>query len=280
MKNTVLLALMLLGFASEAQIKRYSFKVAANYPLIKDVTTLDVMTLTAPWYMGTSGSNPINYTAETTIRQSFKGHMGFDASGNIDYAVSKKLFLTTGLTISYLRFKQIITIESLGTSQSLTEIPAKGGGIIGDFYGSITFRDTEGDFVTQPAQLTQSDKLGETTTLYLQTPILVGVSLLKDKFLIRGGATFSFLLNTSSYKLQSSYHGTAFVLSDYKDNTKEGYTDVMSSGTIQATYLIAKRIGVDFSFNKYFTSIYSNNDQSKKAKYNTLSLGLSYNLSK
>ncbi len=280
MKNIVLLALMLLGFASEAQIKRYSFRVAANYPLIKDVTTSDVMTLTTPWYMGTSGSNPINYTAETTIRQSFNGRMGFDASGNIDYAVSKKFFLTTGLTISYLRFKQIITIEGLGTSQSLTEIPAISGGIIGDFYGSITFRNTGGNIVTQPAQLTQSDKLGETTTLYLQTPVLVGVSLLKDKLLIRGGVTFSFLLNATRYKSQSSYNGTAFVSSDYKDNTKEGYTDVMASGTVQATYLITKRIGVDFSFNKYFTSIYSNTDQSKKAKYNVLSLGLSYNLSK
>lgn len=279
MKNTVLLALMLLGFASEAQIKHYSFKVAANYPLIKDVTTSDVMTLTQPWYMGTSGSNSIIYTARTTIRQSFNEHMGIDASGNIDYAVSKKFFLTTGLTVSYLRFKQIITIESLGTSQSLTEIPATGS-ITGHPYGSITFHDTEGKIVTQPALLTQSDKLGETTTLYLQTPVLVGVSLLKDKLLIRGGATFSFLLNATSYKSQSSYDGTAFVLSDYKDNTKEGYTDVMSSGTVQATYLITKRIGVDFSFNKYFTSIYSNNDQSKKAKYNVLSLGLNYHLSK
>src|SRR5688572_14306277 len=98
MKKSLLLAFIFIGFISEAQIKRYSFKVAANYPLIEDVKTSQEIAIgvpTSPWYAYQASK------VKATIKQTFESHVGVDASANIDYSLSDRFFLTTGLSASY-----------------------------------------------------------------------------------------------------------------------------------------------------------------------------------
>src|SRR5688572_17296984 len=145
MKKSLLLAFIFVGFVSEAQIKRYSFKVAANYPLIEDVkTSHDIATgvPTSPWY-GYQTSK-----VKASVKQTFESHMGFDASGNIDYSFSNRFFITTGLSVSYLRYKQKVTIEDLGTIELPIQFPVTPGSPVGVLYGDIRYRDVDGDVVT------------------------------------------------------------------------------------------------------------------------------------
>src|SRR6188768_2979831 len=142
MKKSLLLAFIFIGFMSEAQIKRYSFKVAANYPLIKDVKNSHDIATGIPTSAGFG-----SYTLKATLKQTFESHVGFDASGNIDYSFSDRFFITTGLSASYVRFKQKFLIDDWG---STTEVPIRfpataTGSPIGGVFGDITFRDADGN---------------------------------------------------------------------------------------------------------------------------------------
>ena len=280
MKKPLLLAFILIAFISEAQIQRYSFKAAANYPFIPDVKTSQDLAVGIPVSAGYG-----SYTVKATLKQTFESHVGFDVSGNVDYSVSNKFFITTGLSVSYLRFKQSFTVEDLGNAEAPLEFPVvEGVGVpFGSIYGDIIFRDADGNASptpTSPGLIKMSDKVGETTTLYLQAPVLAGTSLVKGKLLIRAGATFSVLLNATTYSSEITRNGTNLSVKDVKNNTREGYNEVLASATVQATYLVTKRIGIDLMANKYLSPIYSDSDQENKAKYNVMSLGLSYNLSR
>jgi len=274
MKKSLLLVFIFIGVASEAQIKRYTFKAGANYAIIPDVTHKEEMELQIPPSVGFISMQ----TTTASIRQQYKERAGFDAGASLDVGLSKKFFLTTGLSVSYLRFKQSMTITTLESNTIDMELPT-GGVIVGAPIGSIKFEDLGGD--RDAPMLITSDKNGETATLYLQTPLLAGTTFFKDRLIVRGGATISYLLNATTYKMTASYQGGTLQAHDVKVDSREGYTELLASATVQATYLVTKRIGVDFSANKFLSPIYSGEDSSSdKAKYNTLALGVSYSLTR
>jgi len=275
MKKSLLLVFIFIGVASKAQIQRYTFKAGANYAIIPDVTHTEEMELAIPPSVGYIATQ----TTTASFRQQYKERAGFDAGVSLDYGLSKKFFLTTGLSVSYLRFKQSMTITSLESNTVDMELPTAGGVIVGAPIGSIKFEDLDGNR-SEPLLIT-SDKNGETTTLYLQTPVLAGTTFFKNRLIVRGGATFSYLLNATTYKMTASYEGGTFQALDVKVDSREGYTELLASATVQTTFLVTKRIGVDFSANKFLSPIYSGKSSSSdQAKYNTLALGVSYSLTR
>lgn len=270
MKPLLLLALMFVSFISDAQIKRYSFKAAANFPIIPSVVSkvnLEPSQLTP--------GMPFS-TEKITIEETFDEKAGFNFGGQLDFSVDNKIFITTGLSVSYLRFRQINTLidfTSQGYTYKLTEL-AEGDYLTGSPVGTV-ISDSPGSSFFKT-----DEKLGETTTLYLQSPVLAGVSLFKNRLMISAGATFSFLVNATTYSYKIYQDETLLSIQLMKEQSYDRFTQLLVSATVQATYLVTRQIGINFNANAYLSPVYSASDQSKKAKYNVLSLGLSYSINK
>jgi hypothetical protein len=135
----------------------------------------------------------------------------------------------------------------------------------GSFYGSTANDNID---VVKPGK-PRADK----TTLYLSVPLMAGTSFLKGRLLIRTGATLSYLINASQYI--TTYSMATGTTTEHKENSTNGYRSFLAGAAIQSTYRVTKYLGVDISYQHSLTPIYTE----KKSRYNTLSLGLSYNLS-
>ena len=78
---------------------------------------------------------------------------------------------------------------------------------------------------------------------------------------------------------KEQYTASTRSISEYKDSSKDGFNEFQAGVTVQATYLLGRHVGVDFAAQKFFTAIYQSTEQfADEAKYNLLSLGLSYHL--
>ncbi len=274
MKKYLLLSCFLIGMTCEAQVKNFSFHGSANYPIIKTVETdLQPIPLTIPAATGYS-----SYVTQVNVRESFSSRVGFEIGSRFDYSVTSKFFITSGLSINHIRFKRTEEISLLSPDIQFHNLPTTVGQPFGSLYGSITWRDAQGDVILNPPSLPQkSENIGNTTTFSLLAPVLIGTSFLNKKLEVRTGALFSYLLRATQTKEQ--YTASTHSLSEYKDSSKDGFTEFQAGITVQTTYLLGRHVGVDFAAQKFFTPIYQSSEQfADEAKYNLLSLGLSYHL--
>src|SRR5688572_2108961 len=199
MKRSLLLFCMLSAWAAQAQVKNFSFKAGVNYPVIPTKTMeTQIKTLGTPGYEGFSFINV------GSISLSHESKPGIDLGGAVDYSISRKFFISTGLNLSYLRFKKRVKIERLGSDDVFDgdfNPSTTVGTPMGSFYGSIIYRDANGNVVvdengqprTQITSLRSTDDHGKTSTLYLQVPVLVGTTFFHHKLIVRGGISVSYL---------------------------------------------------------------------------------------
>jgi hypothetical protein len=123
------------------------------------------------------------------------------------------------------------------------------------------------------------DNLGKTDLVYVHVPLMAGISLLKDKLLVRAGTTLSTLVYASEY--ESRYNASDNVFYEYRSTGKENYNQLLAGVTLNATYYIIPGLGIDISANKSLTPIYDlDDDETEKAKMTLLSLGLCYSIVK
>ncbi|HEY9048394.1 MAG TPA: outer membrane beta-barrel protein [Ohtaekwangia sp.] len=269
MRKTLLIVFMFaVVMSGYAQIKRIAVKASANYPIIPDVTNAAYMNAPIPSSTGYSST-----TVAASIRQKFQSKVGGAFQSTIDYQLSSRFFLSTGLGISYLRYKRSTEIGSLPVGVESLVITSTSGVSIGSMYGSITGVDS--DHGLGAILVTPSDKTGNTSLVYIQAPVMAGVALLNSKLLLRVGATFSTLIYASEHKRR--YNVTSFTVENYKDTSKDSYTPIVAGAALQVTYQMLPKVGVDFTANRSFSSIYKTDD-ADKAKSALLSLGLSYSL--
>ena len=273
LKKYLILSFFLIGITCEAQIKNFSFHGSANYPIIKTVET-DHQSITLP-IAGAAGYT--SYVIPVGIRESYASKVGFEIGSRFDYNLTSKFFITSGLSINHIRYKRTVEISHLSPNIQIYNLPTTVGQPFGALYGSFATRDARGNVeLSPPALLQKSENVGNTTTLGLQVPVLIGTSFLKKKLEVRTGALFSYLLYATQTKQQ--YTASTQSLSEYKDSSKDGFNEFQAGIAIQTTYLFG-RIGVDFGVQKFFTPIYKSSEQfGGEAKYNVLSLGLSYHL--
>jgi len=273
LKKYLILSFFLIGITCEAQIKNFSFHGSANYPIIKTVET-DHQSITLPM-AGATGYT--SFVIPVGVRESYVSMVGFDIGSRFDYHITSKFFITSGLSINLIRYKRTVEVSQLSPDIQFRNLPATVGQPFGSFYGSFAIRDDQGNVILNPTSpLQKSGDAGNTTTLSLQVPVLIGTSFLNKKLEVRTGALFSYLLYATQTKQQ--YTPSTQSLSEYKDSSKDGFNEFQVGVTIQTTYLFG-RIGVDFAAQKFFTPIYKSNEEfGGEAKYNVLSLGLSYHL--
>ncbi|HEY3402361.1 MAG TPA: hypothetical protein VGK59_03180 [Ohtaekwangia sp.] len=277
MKGSLLLFCLLSVFMAEAQIKRISFRAAANYPVIPTVKTSGefVSLSLVPGY--------VSQPTAITLKERYESHMGFDLGGTLDYAVAPRFFISTGLNLAYLRFKKIVTIDGISGNDGLQMHDGNGSVTIlpvGEPFGNIIDRDLNGNVTppTQPFSMGPSEDKGNTTTLYLQVPVLIGTTFFHDKLIVRGGVSLSYLAGAAQYLDQYSY--STGTIESYKEKSRDGYSSFLVAGTIVTTYMITRTWGIDLSVNKFLTPIYDTNQSGEKAKYTTLTLGVNYSINR
>jgi len=281
MKRSLLLFYMLSTLITQAQVKNFSFKAGVNYPVIPTKTVeTQITSLALP---ESSGFSPITVGSISLVHES---KPGIDLGGAFDYSISRKFFISTGLNLSYLRFKKLAKIEKLsgGQIESDFDLPTTVGMPMGSFYGSIIYRDANGNVVvgeprpeTEISSLRSTGDQGKTSTLYLQVPVLVGTTFLHDKLIVRAGISVSYLLSASQYVDRYSYENQS--VESHKETSRDGYTAILASCTVTTTYKITRMLGVDLSMNQFLSPIYNQSGKTSfKSKYSTLAFGLSYTL--
>ncbi len=275
MKKYLILSCFLIGMTCEAQVKNFSFHGSANYPIIKTVETDHQPTgITIPAATGYA-----SYATKINVRESFSSKVGFEIGSRFDYYFTSKFFITSGLSISHVRFKRTIEVSLLSPDIQLDNLPATVGQPFGSIYGSMTWLDAQGNVVLSPPSVfpQKSENIGNTTTWSVLAPVLIGTSFLHKKLEVRTGALFSYLVRATQTKEQ--YTASTRSISEYKDSSKDGFNEFQAGITVQTTYLLGRHVGVDFAAQKFFTPIYQSSEQfADEAKYNLLSLGLSYHL--
>ena len=274
MKKSLLLASFLITFYSHAQFKNFSLHLSANYPWIKNTEERPKPNVIP------SPSGYSSLTIQMGTRQSFTEKVGYAISGRFDYSVSSRFFITTGLSMTCLRFQRSIEVINQNGQLLFPTDSIKSGTPVGSIYGPIISRDANGNSISHRALSTMpiSNNLGNTTTWSLQVPILAGTSFFKDKLLMKAGVSFSYLLRVSEVKQQFSYSPTTATLSDYKDHSDEAYNKFLTAGLLEVTYQLTKRLGIDVTAQHFFTPIYKSISQpAETPRYNTLSFGVGYN---
>jgi hypothetical protein len=282
MKRILLFILIAENISCFAQIKGYSVHIGPNYTSIGNVTYTSQSTVLMPSYTGFSSY----VSTVNTVHQSFDGMAGAEASGKLDYTLPGRFFLTSGLTINYLRFKQSAFIETL-SGPPATDFPptmATEGSPMGGFY----FRNMNGD--RQPQKLETiampvDKRLGKTQVWYVQVPVMVGTSFWNNRLVVRGGFTASYVVHASQYQAKysidySSSTGPSGQIDVKSVNATNNFTSVSVGSILQSTYYITKNIGIDLSAQRSFSGVYKSENGSPKPKYNTFSLGVSYSFVK
>jgi hypothetical protein len=213
------------------------------------------------------------------LKESFSEKRAFSVRGQFDCPVSKKFYITSGLSFNYIQFRRQTAITSLpsGIEASINfPPPVIVGQPFGTFFGSFG-RDANGNIVIDPQQtLVPSENIGKTRALFFQVPVLIGSSILKDKLQLRTGPVFSYLVSSSEVKQDVSIGG----IHEYTDRSGNSFDKFQAGISLQTTYMVGRSIGIDAGAQRFFTPIYANGIQGGKPKYNFLSLGISYNFRK
>jgi hypothetical protein len=282
MKKILLLVLPMafLSFVTAAQIKNLAVGFSVNKAWIPGVS--NDQTLQSPLPSPYAGYFAF-YRTYTTVRQSFDEKTGFNFKSSFDYGISKKFFLTTGLTFSYTRYQAHNIVEGLQPVQwdlnlcstcfrDNTSPVYDYGYQVGSPYGNLSPGGYRFKDLIPPVIIisdSETKEIGKTTFISLQVPMLVGTSFLKNRLSTRIGAVTSFILHASTYQWEA--------LKAEKKTATNDFTPVSAGAMLQANYNITSRISVEISGQHFFSSLYKN-PEGEKAKLNLLSAGLSYKL--
>jgi hypothetical protein len=282
MNKILLFLLFLIGTTCQAQLKNFAIQLSGNYPIIQSVE--ETNQLTSGSIPSVSGFQAILLNVGK-LKESYTSKVGFEIGGQFDYLIAERFFITSGLTVNYLRFQRKVRITELSQAADyLSTSPFNAGSPFGSIiYSGHPQLDTNGRLVLDPENsllISHPDDLGSTTILSMQAPIMVGASFCKHKLQVRTGAIFSYLLQSTEVK-EKFVAGTMNnrMLSPYTDKNKSDFNEFQAGATLTTTYLIGGNFGVNLTARKFFTPIYDNSRQEAgKAKYNVLSLGLEYRL--
>jgi len=297
--------------AAIGQLKNISVSLGGNYPFINTVSTTSSGTPTIP---SSVGFYNILYNQPITIQQESKGQMGFAANGSFDYFISPKFFVSSGLSLDYLRFERSTKV-TLGQAPEFNfDTP----GYVGSPFGSIVPYNYDGIWGidttdTSLGRLRFSDLNNSSlnmagqkvTTFYISIPVTIGTAFFKERLIVRTGINVSYMIAATTMKqgFNYQYFGNNFrtlnanwvvgtpgsttqpnttQLSDYiyeyKDKGTDGFQTLQVSTILKTTYMVTKRWGIDFTSQFYFSPIYSGSEQTNKARFKTFSLGASYRL--
>lgn len=246
----------------------------------------------------TSGYS-VTYFNVGKLRETYNEEPGIGLQTKILYSISPKIFVSTGLDLSFLRYKRSIEVDDLYDNDARI--------IIGSSFPFLTDPDgnrivnRDGTFAIDQSRIFgPTDKTGKTTVWNVGIPILAGTTFLNDKLTISMGGIFSVPVTASTYEHELVYEygqviwiGGVDENGDYPMNiigqdryqfrqqdTKKNVTKQFkpSAGLMmQIGFRLWKKFQADLTMQKNVTPIYKSEYQSAgKAKLNLLSFGFSY----
>lgn len=266
MRPITLFLLLVSVVTASAQLKDFSITGGITYPYIK--SKMETTTFTG---VPTTGYGQY-YVSSYSFKESYEVQPGLQLGGRMDMSLTQRFFLTTGISVSWLRYKQsaLILLPQETQLTPIYEYPTLP--IIDNIY------DTPDD-----------DKIGKTSAWYLQVPLSVGTTLLKNNRLaIQAGFMFSIVLDARTYTRKFSYvpsvtptqqPGYIFYypyqieVNVVRENVTDSFTQVRAGGMISIAYKITERVNVNVSGQPDFTPLYK---EGMGAKPVTFALGGSY----
>jgi len=255
MKKTLVPLLVFVTTFAFGQIKNISINISPNYSLINSATERGAFTT----YQPETYPSSYGYT-QWSIKQNYKGKTGVDFNAKADYTITKRLFVSAGLSFNYLRYDQNIGLTPTGNQPQFTSTNT--GVPFGTFYGS--------GIIYNSGQISLARANKERTTSYVSVPVMIGYSFLNDRLLVRTGPALSLLLNATHYNVSYGINGS---FSQQRESSTNGYHQMLVNLNTQVTYRVFKYFGIDFSYQQGLTSIYSDNTRSR---YHTVACGVSY----
>jgi hypothetical protein len=250
----ILILLLFINSFSFGQLKRFSFQIAGNYPLIANQVVNENISL----FRHTSSGSLTSTDYFSSIREKYEGYMGINVKGFIDYQIFNKIFISGGLTIDYLRFKRSTVYESSddGISIQPAVLPPT---------GELPLT-TANVFFSQGSRM-EDKRAGESTATYVQIPVLMGTSFFGDKLQLKAGSSIALLAKGTLYKSSTGY----------KDESADGFNNCLFNGLVDVSWQI-KSIGINLNYQRSFSSIYDKEQSIGRPKFNILSLGVSYSI--
>jgi hypothetical protein len=279
MKTSFIFFFAILSLPAFSQIKNFRIGIEANYALIPSVESKPQVSTYLPAYTGYSAA----YIAVASLKESYSSRPGLNLRSSFELPLTNRFYLKTGLTFSCISYQRSITIEKLSAVPALPNNETYNvvvGSPFSSFYGyrvdnvwspGGSVRGDERWADLNPVILEDENKIGKTTLINLQVPILVGTTLNKGRIGIHAGAVTSVALYASAYKLNS--------FSAEKTTTTKEFTPISFGAMAGLSVKIFKNFSTDISGQYYFSSLYKEQFQeSGKARMNLLSAGISYQL--
>ena len=206
------------------------------------------------------------YVSSVTVTEKFESQPGFNFKFSFDYKISPRFFLTSGLNVAYTRYKRSIELNDVDYFDF--DSPYQTGQPISSFYG---FFINDNDLTPRIPPTGDKSKIGQTSHVAVQIPILAGTTFFKNKLGVRAGLVTSFTLYASTYESN---------LREIKrNNISDKMTPVSAGGTVQLDYRVSRLISVDVSGQHFFTPLYKENYRAAgKAKMSLVSAGVSFKI--
>lgn len=281
MRAFTLIMLLLTTSVTFGQISGFSIDFGPNIPIIPSQTEISSSQNAPPQ----SGFTTF-YTSTSKVRQSYKPYIGFNAGGSVNYKLTNRFFLSSGITVSFQRFKQNIHAEFNTTTFTRNpDYPNSGDPYIISGQTVMIF------------DISESGSLGKTSSWFVQFPVLAGVKFFNAKFRLESGPMLSIIANVSQRRTEASYDGdlTSFFAGspittfdpEYplpthltfhesnKDITNE-FSQVSVGGVFRISYLATDRLQASVAAQRSFTSMIKEEFRVSDSKLSTISLGLSY----
>lgn len=283
-KASILFVLAFFTFgAANAQKFTFNIKASANTTCISDIENDDQITL-RPMYSGFQGE-----TIKIKTKETFEKKIGFKIAANTNYDLGKNFYVKTGVGLNLVRFKRVLKMQNMSInhlgntdtarwqiSENTTwgNFPIKQGQPISHYWMQKWKTNTNNSNGTNcPDGIKTPKNLGNTTILYLDIPLRFGYKIFNNKLKIDFGVTTSFLVYSEQKNIDKILPTEMTIKTD---TSNDGLTTVLFSVGGEISYQIVKNISVFGQYNRSLNSMYDLDYQDEKAKYNLLSLGVSF----
>lgn len=216
-----------------------------------------------------------------SIQEKYNENIGFKAIGNVDYALSSKFSIRSGIKLNLIRFQQKTELSLNSSPYGITPTTNDDTLIIFANTGNLTgyYRDENGNFISSiygfPVRVIGNfSDVGRTTILYTEIPISV----------LYNYHRFSFEFGTSASIRSFSKRVVIESNELYGTHTKNSYNDsglnrIIWHINIGVSYNLFNGLDLTMHYSRGLNGIYSSRlGNAGIAKYNIFSFGISYNL--
>ncbi len=275
--NRFLIGLIILACYSNvnAQNASIEFKLDAVYPLIHDLektnTIGGVSSAFSPGYINLPSSS---------LEENYSGNLSYNAEFIGHFSLGKKVTMSFGFGIQYLKFKK----EDLVIVNDNSGEIVLGRGMTSNYYDSLYGTlygvpfggGNEGTLIDRNSNLNFPERDPSVSILYLEVPLSFDYNI-TSKLEANLGISLAQRIYSKTKGYEYYYANSGFQTKEvtYKDGRGFNLSQLFLSAGV--SYNVWKNIYTSISYKRSMTPIYDTENQiAGKAKYNILGIGLSY----